>query len=195
MSKRVFVSADWRDPFDSHSWDKEVVDRIRKWNSDSRYGIDIICTDDVHDSVTNTPDCRRCEIKIECGECVKKSSIVVFVVGDKTATKNAGPCDGISCSPAYSGEQKKFCNKAYGYNPISNWKAMSYLEYVITTAVFYRKQILIVYNSVYRQEQWIPSWYNTLCQYNQVNELDRLPFWRDASHNLDCYQEIRRYLI
>lgn len=52
MSKRVFVSADWKEPFDSHSWDKEVVDRIRKWKDDSRYGVDLICTDDVHNSVT-----------------------------------------------------------------------------------------------------------------------------------------------
>lgn len=195
MSKRVFVSADWREPFDSHSWDKEVVDRIRKWKSDPRYGIDIICTDDVHDSVTNNPDCRRCDIKVECGDCIKKSSVVVFVVGDKTASKNAGPCDGFSCAPAYSGSQKKYCNKAYIPDSISNWKNMSYLEFEITTAVKNRKQILIVFNSVYRQEQWIPSWYKALRQYNQVNELARIPFWRDASHIQDCYQDIRRYLI
>ena len=195
MNKRVFVSADWREPFDSHSWDKEVVDRIRKWKSDPRYGIDITCTDDVHDSVTNNSDCRRCDIKFECGDCIKNSSVVVFVVGDKTASKNAGPCDGVSCSPAYSGSQKKFCKKTYVYNPISNWKNMSYLEYEITTAVLSRKPILIVFNSVYRQEQWIPSWYKTLCQYHQVNELARIPFWKDAKHIYDCYQDIRRYLI
>lgn len=38
MSKRVFVSADWKEPFDSHSWDKEVVDRIRKWKFDEIAG-------------------------------------------------------------------------------------------------------------------------------------------------------------
>ena len=38
MSKRVFVSADWKEPFDSHSWDKEVVDRIRKWKNGKAYG-------------------------------------------------------------------------------------------------------------------------------------------------------------
>ena len=68
-------------------------------------------------------------------------------------------------------------------------------EFEITTAVKNRKQILIVFNSVYRQEQWIPSWYKSLRQYNQVNELARIPFWRDASHIQDSYQDIRRYLI
>ena len=114
MSKRVFVSADWKEPFDSHSWDKEVVDRIRKWKYDSRYGVDLICTDDVHKSVTENSDCRRCDIKEECGRYIKSSSVVIFVVGDNTASKKAGACDSISCSPVYSGQQKSYCK--YFYN-------------------------------------------------------------------------------
>lgn len=197
MSKRVFVSADWKEPFDSHSWDKEVVDRMRKWKYDSRYGVDLICTDDVHKSVTENSDCRRCDIKEECGRCIKSSSVVIFVVGDNTASKKAGACDSISCSPAYSGQQKSYCkyfyNKSFA-NPFSGGREMSYLQYEITTAVLAGKSIVLVYNSVYRQESWIPGWYKSLLRNYNVKELCRVAFWKDSSHTQDCYQDIKSYL-
>ncbi|WP_302625966.1 hypothetical protein [uncultured Eubacterium sp.] len=197
MSKRVFVSADWKEPFDSHSWDKEVVDRIRKWKYDSRYGVDLICTDDVHKSVTENSDCRRCDIKEECGRYIKSSSVVIFVVGDNTASKKAGACDSISCSPAYSGQQKSYCkyfyNKSFA-NPFSGGREMSYLQYEITTAVLAGKSIVLVYNSVYRQESWIPGWYKSLLRNCNVKELCRVAFWKDNSHTQDCYQDIKSYL-
>lgn len=194
MSKRVFVSADWKEPFDSHSWDKEVVDRIRKWKDDNRYGVDLICTDDVHNSVTGKSDCRRCDIKEECGKYIKSSSVVIFVVGDNTARKQAGACDGVSCSPAYSGLQKKYC-KSYLPNQISNWKEMSYLEYEITRTVLEKKDIILVFNSVYKQESWIPAWYKSLVKRCRVNELCRIAFWNDRDHTKDCYQDIKTYLL
>ena len=193
MSKRVFVSADWKEPFDSHSWDKEVVDRIRKWKDDSRYGVDLICTDDVHNSVTRKEDCRRCDIKEECGRYIKSSSVVIFVVGDNTGSKKAGGCDGVACSPAYSGLQKRYCN-SYLTNQISNWKGMSYLEYEITTTVLEKKNIVLVFNSVYKQENWIPTWYKSLLRNYNVNELYRVAFWKDRNHTQDCYQDIKAYL-
>ena len=61
----------------------------------------MICTDDVHNSVTRKEDCRRCDIKEECGRYIKSSSVVIFVVGDNTGSKKAGGCDGVACSPAY----------------------------------------------------------------------------------------------
>ncbi|MBD5467429.1 MAG: hypothetical protein HDR21_04655 [Lachnospiraceae bacterium] len=193
MSKRVFVSADWKEPFDSHSWDKEVVDRIRKWKDDSRYGVDLICTDDVHNSVTSNKDCRRCDIKEECGRYIKSSSVVIFVVGDNTASKKAGACDGIACSPAYSGLQKKVCN-SYLLNRNSNWKGMSYLEYEITTAVLEEKDIILVFNSAYKKDSWVPTWYQSLLNKYYVNELCRVAFWEDSNHTKDCYQDIKIYL-
>jgi len=189
MSKRVFVSADWKEPFDLHSWDKEVVDRIRKWKYDKRYGVDLICTDDVHNSVINNADCRRCDIKEECGRYIKCSSIVIFVVGDNTASKKAGACNGISCSPAYSGLQKKDCKSCLP-NQIFDWEEMSYLEYEITTAFLEKKKIILVFNSVYKQESWIPAWYENY----KVNELCRVAFWKDSKHTKDCYQDIKIYL-
>lgn len=197
MSKKVFVSADWKEPFDSHSWDKEVVDRIRKWANDARYGIELFCTDDVHNSVIEKPDCRRCEIKEECGRYIKWSSVVVFVVGDNTATKKAGACDSISCSPAYSGQQKSVCkysrNKSFA-NILSSGRGMSYLQYEITSAVLENKHIVLVFNSMYKQESWIPAWYNNLLENYEVNELCRVAFWKDRAHTKDCYQDIKFYL-
>lgn len=197
MSKRVFVSADWKEPFDSHSWDKEVVDRIRKWKYDNRYGVDIICTDDVHESVTKNSDCRRCDIKEECRRYINSSSVVVFVVGDNTASKKAGACDSISCSPAYSGQQKSYCkyflNKNFA-NPFPKGREISYLQYEITNAVLTGKSIILVYNSVYKQESWIPSWYNSLLRTYNVKELCRVAFWKDNDHTKDCYQDIKTYL-
>lgn len=197
MSKRVFVSADWKEPFVSHSWDKEVVDRIRKWKNDSRYGIDIICTDDVHKSVTDNLDCRRCDIKEECGKFINLSSIVIFVVGDNTASKTAGACNGISCSPAYSGQNKVCCKYFFPDNfdkLFSKGWSMSYLQYEITTAVLAKKSIVLVYNSVYKQESWIPSWYKNLLKTYSVKELCRMAFWKDKKHTKDCYQDIKLYL-
>ncbi|MDE7422175.1 MAG: hypothetical protein K2N51_00515 [Lachnospiraceae bacterium] len=167
-----------------------MVDRIRKWKYDSRYGVDLICTDDVHKSVTENSDCRRCDIKEECGRYIKSSSVVIFVVGDNTASKKAGACDSISCSPAYSGQQKSNCkyflNKSFA-NSFSGGREMSYLQYEITTAVLAGKSIVLVYNSVYRQESWIPSWYKSLLRKYNVNELCRVAFWKDSNHTLDCY--------
>lgn len=197
MIKRVFVSADWKEPFDSHSWDKEVVDRIRKWEHDERYSLDICCTDDVHKSVTDNIDCRRCEIKEECRRYINSSSVVVFVVGDNTASKKAGSCDSIACSPAYSGQQKACCkyliNNKYA-NAFQGGRQMSYLQYEITTAVLAKKSIVLVYNSANKQESWIPSWYTSLLKKYDVNELCRVAFWKDTEHKKDCYQDIKSYL-
>lgn len=197
MSKRVYVSADWKEPFDSHSWDKEVVDRIRRWKDDSRYGVELKCTDDVHNSVIENTDCRRCDIKEECGRYIKSSNVVIFVVGDNTASKKAGVCDSLSCSPAYSGQQKSFCkyflNDDYA-NPFQGGREMSYLQYEITTAVLERKSIILVFNSVYKQESWIPAWYKNLVKNFDVNELCRIAFWKNSMHTQDCYLDIKRYL-
>ena len=196
MSKKVFVSADWKEPYDTHSWDKEVVDRIRKWKTDSRYGVELICTDDVHKSVLYDKDCRRCEIKEECRTQIKLSSIVIFVVGDNTARKAAGACDSVACSPAYSGQDKKSCkylNKTFA-NPFYNGRKMSYLQYEITTAVEEKKKIILVFNAARKQEGWIPTWYTTLLKNNNVEELCRVAFWKDNLHTQDCYQDIKEYL-
>ena len=200
MAKRTFVSADWKEPYDSHSWDKEVVDRIRKWRDDGRYGVDIICTDEVHKGVMEKPDCRRCDIKGECGKQINSSSVVIAVIGDKTATKTAGECDEASCSPAYSGQDKKTCK--YSTSPaettaeggVAGGNKMSYLRHEITKAASAKKSIIVVFNSMLNQTGWIPSWYTTLKDNGSIKELWRGPFWKDKEHDKDCYPDIKGYL-
>ncbi|OON90379.1 MAG: hypothetical protein ATN33_03125 [Epulopiscium sp. Nele67-Bin001] len=194
MKKKVFVSADWKEAANPHSWDKNVVDRIRKWEKDNRYAIDITCTDEVHDSVVDKEDCRRCDIKEECATEIKKSDVVIFVVGDKTGDKSAGPCDTTSCSPAYSGKAKQYCTK-HQPNIIVHGAKMSYLQYEITTAVLNNKKIIVVFNAACKRESWIPSWYKTLQANYRVNELCQVAFWKDSSQDKDCYQDIKQYLF
>lgn len=186
MKKNIYVSADWKESFDRHSWDKEVVDRIRKWSIDLRYSADFHYTDDVHNSVIDDDGCRRCNIKEECGCYIRRSSLVIFVVGDKTRTKKAGRCNGLSCFPV----NKNILSPCNNYKEIK-LKDMSYLHYEISTAIEEKKKILLVYNSVYQNESWIPSWYNKYYE----NELDRIPFWTNRDHTSDCYQSVKKYLI
>ena len=193
MTKKIYVSADRKKPCDSNTCDKTVADRIRKWGDDS-CGIDIVCTDDVHSSITVGGNCRCCEIKQESKMQITKSDTVIFVVGEKTAAKKAGWCDGRSCSPAYSGMQKSPCTKAVNDYMISGWRDMSYLKYEITAAVLSGKEMLIVYDSANDRECWVPSWYNDLCDKYDVRELCRIPFWLDTIHTKDRCQDIRRYL-
>ena|GEM_PF-277324 len=200
MGKRVFVSADWKESSNPpNSCDTEVVNRIRKWENDGRLSVEIDCTDDVHDTVLKKADCRRCDIKGECGSHVDWSSTVIFVVGDNTATKVAGACDGVSCSPAYSGQGKKTCKYLKGKSPadnIANGCGMSYLRYEITKAALAGKSVIIVFNSMYKKESWIPSWYTTLLNDKNISftEKCRVPFWKDKERNQDCYQDIKGYL-
>ena len=197
MGKRVFVSADWKEPYDTASWDKSVVDRIRQWTTDNRRNIEISCTDDVHNSVLDKSDCRRCDIKGECGSRIDWSSIVILVIGDNTKDKGAGVCDAVSCSPAYSGLQKKDCKyttspaEATAESGLKGGNKMSYLEFEIKKAIDSRKKIIVVYNSVYNQEQWLPTWYNAR---TLGLELCRVPFWKDERGGTDCYHDIKEHL-
>ena len=198
MGKNVFVSADWKDHGNPESDDKDVVDRIRKWSDDLRYSTEFRYTDDVKDSVLkpSNPDCRRCDIKGECGDQIDWSSVVIFVVGDKVASKTAGECNGVSCSPAYSGLGTERCK--YYKSPaedVDGGNGMSYLKFEITKAAREGKSILLVFNSVNKMESWIPSWYNTLCKDYIFTELGRVPFWNEVKGTKDCYYDIKGYLM
>lgn len=208
MSKRVFVSADWKDDSGNpDSDDKLVVERIRKWVNDGRYAVEFDCTDDVHKSVLKLDangkvpadsDCRRCDIKFECGEHIDWSSTVIIVIGDKTATKSSGQCDGISCSPAYTYKAKKPCKIAWtASSETANrvYANESYIEHEIRVAVELTKKIILVFNSVYTMTSWIPSWYTQLYNQDEVIELCRVPFWNDFRGGSDCYQKIKEHLI
>ena len=195
ISRIIYISSDRKEPYESHNWNREVTDRIREWSADSRYEADLICADEVYRSVIKNVNGRRCDIKRKCEDMIGKSDIVIFVVGDKTATDNAGRCNGRSCSPVYNSSEKKFCTNSSARSPFPAWKAMSYPEFEINAAVRNKLPIILVYNSESKQEGWIPAWYIKLCQVGQVNEIARLPFWRDSEHTEDRYQDIKAILL
>lgn len=194
MSKRVFVSADWKEnESNPTSCDQEVVNRIYQWAKDNRRSIEIDCTDNVHNSVVDkNSSCCRCDIKKECKSHIEWSSVVIVVIGDNTAAKSAGTCDGVSCSPYKSGQNKKSCNKIIEQifdTSIKDECRMSYVECEIKTALAKRKTIIVVYNSFYQKESWLPS-------YLKGKAKCYVPFWKkDINGNTqDCYQDIKGYL-
>lgn len=88
MSKRVYISADYAD----EDGDRIVVDQLNAWAKDNYHVMDFVdMAKVVSGSVSlNNPDCRPCDLKKEFNEQINKSSIVVFVVGNKTASRTAG---------------------------------------------------------------------------------------------------------
>lgn len=74
MSKRIYISADYAIP----SGDREVVDVLHKWASDSIHTIDFVDTAlVVSGSVSADPDCRICDLKKEFNAQINVSSVVL----------------------------------------------------------------------------------------------------------------------
>lgn len=137
----------------------------------------------VSGSVSNDPDCRPCELKKEFNNQINASSAVIFVVGDKTASRLAGStCNRhngkarCSCTP-YKQNSKgmSICKYDEIYTPrsnnnLGNINTYSYLEHEFRQSVLMKKTIIIVYNSLYNQKSWLPS-------YMRNFSTEAVPFW------------------
>ena len=88
MSKQIYISAD----YSSEDGDAAVVDTLHKWAKDNYHSVDFTdMAEVVSGSVCkDNSDCRPCELKAEFNRQINKSSIAVFVVGDKTKNRTAG---------------------------------------------------------------------------------------------------------
>jgi hypothetical protein len=87
MSKQVYISAD----YDENSGDHDVVEELNKWGFDNLHKVDFIDMSKVASgSVSNEPDCRICDLKAEFNRQINASSVVIIVIGDKTASCTAG---------------------------------------------------------------------------------------------------------
>lgn len=87
MSKRVYISAD----YSPNNGDRNVVDLLNTWGTDNRHKVDFVDTAKVvSGSISKDPDCRSCDLKQEFNQQINVSSAVIFVVGDKTASRQAG---------------------------------------------------------------------------------------------------------
>lgn len=181
MGKRVYISADYA-PNDG---DQSVIDELHKWGSDNLHKVDYCDTAQVASgSVSKDSNCRPCDLKLEFNRQINASSAVIFVIGDKTASRTAGnSCKRMtagafcSCTPYKQNANGALTCKVYGQpttpGPNDDYgeiNSLSYLEHEFRQAQKKRKKIIIVYNSLYKQPSWLPS-------YMKAYENDAHAFW------------------
>lgn len=183
MSKRVYISAD----YSVDSGDRDVVVELNKWGSDNLHKVDFIDMAKVTSgSVSKSADCRICDLKDEFNRQINASSAVIIVIGDKTAYRTAGStCLRATLSQSYctctpykqntKGTQpcKKYVLPSSGsdVNPVNEY---SYLRHEFEQAQKRGKTIIVVYNSLYKQPAWLPSYMSGYASSAQ-------PFWvRDS---------------
>jgi len=175
---RVYISADYAED----SGDREVVDVLNAWGADDCHKVDFVDTAKVSSgSVSKVPDCRICDLKAEFNSQINASSYVIVVVGDKTAQRTAGsscrrPYDGMwcECTPYKQNTNGKLFCKMF-FEPSSNGdveiiNSYSYLQHEFEQAKKRNKNIIVVYNSIYKQPSWLPLY---MADYKDVAE----PFW------------------
>ena len=181
MAKQVYISAD----YDENSGDCEVVEELKKWGEDNKHKTNFIDMSEVRSgSISNDPDCRKCELKNEFNRQINASSAVIFVVGNNTASRTAGS----DCQRAFKPQWQCYCTpykgnalgsklcKVYSLtqfgdngdvNPVNTY---SYLRHEFEQAKKKGKRIIVVYNSFYKQPSWLPSY---LSGYENI----AVPFW------------------
>lgn len=200
MRKQVYISADYSENFG----DRDVVEVLNGWGNDDWHIVNFIdMSKVVSGSVSKDPDCRPCDLKKEFNSQINASSAVIFVVGDKTASRTAGS----SCSRANNNQflytctpykqnsnGYKYCKKSstgyYGYNQdVNEINSYSYLRHEFEQAKKKNKQIIIVYNSTRNESNWLPS-------YMRGYESYAMPFWTyDSNYNkIGNYKKIKEVL-
>lgn len=166
MGKRVYISADYSEV----SGDRDVVEELHKWGKDSLHKVGYVDTAEVvSGSISKNPDCRPCDLKREFNSQINVSSSVIFIIGDKTALRTAGSVcrrhngvAGCDCTP-YKKNSKgtSICKwdtvSTLGSNDdLGNINSYSYLEHEFRQAKRKGKNIIVVYNSLYKQPGWLP---------------------------------------
>ena len=209
MEKRIYISAD----YDPNSRDRNVVYELVRWARDQRYKIEFKDMAAAKSgSVSDDKDCRACDLKREFNQKINISSIVIFVVGNKTKIRTAGstcnrantpywqPC---KCTP-YKGNANgsSYCTKDLFYdymeldtdekdghnvNYVNNF---SFLQHEFEQAKYKRKKIIILYNSSREERQWLPP-------YMKGYECFAIPFWiyKEDGSKVGDYSYIKEVLL
>ena len=199
MSKRVYISADYSES----DGDRDVVDELHGWSEDKLHKVDYVDTAQVvSGSVSDNPDCRPCDLKKEFNQQINASSAVIFIIGDKTASRMAGSsckrndegpyCD---CTPYKQNANGALtCKWYYTHIPgpdedLGCINSYSYIEHEFRQAVRKNKSIIVVYNSLYKQPGWLPSYMR-----GYTNEAQ--PFWikNDWGEEVGNYAFIKKAL-
>lgn len=200
MDKRVYISADYSED----SGDRDVVNTLNYWGSDNRHKVSFIDMSKVTSgSVSKDPDCRPCDLKREFNQQINASSAVIFVVGDKTALRTAGStCSratdsqtNCSCTPYKQNTNgTKICNVFHTFSPqeeddVGNINAYSYIRHEFEQAKKRKKPIIVVYNSLRKESNWLPA-------YMKEYEAEAQPFWiKDCwGEKVGNYEYIKRAL-
>lgn len=181
MSKRVYISADYSDD----SGDRNVVNLLNQWGTDNQHKVDFVdMAKVVSGSISKDSDCCHCDLKLEFNQQINASSIVIFVVGDKTASRKAGSnClrstnDRINCSCTpykQNANGSKTCKVFQTFscetsNDVGNINTYSYLRHEFEQAKKRKKSIVVVYNSLRKESNWLPF-------YMKDYVSDAKPFW------------------
>ena len=182
MRKRVYISAD----YSIDNGDRDVINVLHGWSKNKHLIVDYVDTAEVvSGSVSSDPDCRPCDLKAEFNRQINASSAVIFVVGDKTASRTAGSsCQRsqqilCTCTPYKQNVNgTKRCKYSVTYlatgPDIDSINDYSYLKHEFLQAEKREKTIVIVYNSLIRQPSWLPS-------YMKKYENQAQPFWINNS--------------
>lgn len=180
MSKNIYISADYSEA----DGDRDVVNELHKWSADNYHSIEFADTARVvSGSVAKNPDCRSCDLKAEFNRQINASSIVMFIIGDKTAGRSAGSSckrnsegKGCPCTPYKQNANGATVCKVkstvdVGPNDnVGSINSYSYLKHEFEQAKKKGKTIVVVYNSLNKQPGWLPDYMNA---YESVAQ----PFW------------------
>jgi hypothetical protein len=137
----------------------------------------------VSGSISNDADCRPCDLKKEFNNQINASSAVIIVIGDKTKYRTAGSnCSRVnkarlecSCTPYKQNTNgSKVCkvyntSDAYDMN-VGDINAYSYIRHEFEQAKKRNKVIIVVYNSLRKEADWLPAY---MKDYESVAH----PFW------------------
>ena len=179
MGKRIYISADYSE----YNGDRDVINVLHSWGQDSYHKVDYVDTAEVvSGSVSKDPDCRACDLKAEFNRQINASSAVIFVIGDKTASRVAGsacerngkPWYVCTCTPYKqntNGQQIcKVTMLAGAGDDVGSINPYSYIKHEFMQAEKKGKTMIIVYNSLNKQPLWLPSY---MSRYEGYAE----PFW------------------
>ena len=194
------ISAD----YDQLYGDRNVVEELNKWGSDSLHKVDFIDMSKVSSgTVANGDDCRICDLKAEFNRQINASSAVIFVVGNQTGSRTAGSgCERsskeqwqCSCTPyKQNANGIKLCKVPSVSTPgenddYGNINKCSYLRHEFEQAKKKKNTIIIVYNSTRKESNWLPSYMNG---YEDIAR----PFWKidDNGKKVGDYAYIKEAL-
>lgn len=200
MRKRIYISSDYSE----NSGDRNVVEILNKWGTDKLHAVDFLdMSKVVSGSISKDPNCRACDLKREFNQQINASSAVIFVVGDKTGSRKAGSsCSratdsqiNCSCTPYKQNTNgAKTCKvsktvPASEDGDVGNINTYSYLKHEFEQAKKCKKRIIIVYNSLRKESNWLPSYMKDYESYAQ-------PFWikNDCGIKVGNYNYIKEVL-